>query len=575
MKRIFWLILAVLFAVQALTPTGQCAPERPLTAEEKNALLSTVYEADIADLRRAIDLELITCRELTEYYLRRIEVYNSEYNCFITLCDDALEQAELRDRQMAEGGERGALFGIPVVVKDNIHVAGYPTTNGHKKIDAPISEKNAAIVENLLAEGAVILGKTNMSTNAQDAFTSRSAAVGETKNAYSVYLSPGGSSGGSAAAVSLNFAVAALGTDTNSSLRIPAAWNGCVALRVTRKLINRDGIEILNNQRDVPGAITRCVADQAILLDVMTGGSYRENLNGDVLDGMRIGILEELCGPFPGVEQRTEKNISGEVMAAFENAVEELRSCGAEVVRVSMPELFELSEVTFPIGGYRYIPTFTAAFEAFLKENQIAAVIFPSCLSNPLRSGVDAEGKDWSVYGQPFLNNCRTLSPCAAVPEITVPIGQHSLGAGIGMEIAAASHSEQLLLDIAYSYTLRYDHRPLPEGAPDAYAESDAGDLAAFIARYEESLLVPEPEEPAGEWKEETGEEPAEEPPQAPEPEEEIPTADDPEFSVPTKPPEERIPATWAILPAVMAVMLAASLLHRRRKRHRIKTAEE
>ncbi len=513
MKRYIARFLALLFAIELLSGAAVCVgepaappegtrlvltePERPLTEEEKRSLLSALYEADIASLRRAIDLRLITCRELTEYYLDRIEKYNEEYNCFITLCDDALAQAELRDRQLASGAAQGALFGIPVVVKDNIHVAGHLTTNGYKKEDSAVSVENAAIVDNMIAQGAVILGKTNMSTGAQDAFTSRSAAVGETKNAYSVYLSAGGSSGGSATAVSLNFAAAALGTDTNSSLRIPAAWGGCVTLRVTRGLLDRSGIEKLNNQRDVPGAITRSVEDQAIMLDVLSGGSYRENLDADALNGLRIGILTELVQPCPEVERRTERNISPEVMAAFDRAVEELRACGAEVVEVSMPDIFALSEVTFPVGGYKEIPRFTAAFKAFLAENELSAVIFPSCLSAPLRTGADENGVEWSVYAQPFLNNCRTLSPCAAVPEITVPIGQHSLGAGIGMEIAAEPNSEQLLLDIAYSYTLRYDHRPIPTGAPDDYAGANTGDLRTFIDSYEASLLLPPVEESA------------------------------------------------------------------------------
>ena len=469
-------------------------PERELTEEEKAALYSALYEADIEDLRRAIDLRLITCRELTEFYLQRIENYNGSYNCFITMCDDALQQADQRDRELERGEAKGSLFGIPVVVKDNIHVAGYLTTNGHSKSKSSVSEENAAIVENLLAEGAVIIGKTNMSTDAQDAYTSRSAAVGETKNAYNKYLSAGGSSGGSAVAVSLNFAAAGLGTDTNSSLRIPAAWAGCVALRVTTGLLDREGIEILNKHRDVPGAITRTVEDQAIMLDVLSGGNYRENLNGDALKGLRIGVLENLSYATSS-GQRKEENISPEVAEAFANAIEELRLCGAEVVSVSMSGMFSLSDATFPTGGYEKIPKFTEAFEAFLEKNELAAVVFPTCLSEPLRTGKDADGVSWNVYDQVFLNNCRTLAPSAAVPEISVPIGQHSVGAGIGMEIAGARNSEQLLLDIAYSYTLRFDHRVLPSGAPDDYAAANTGDLAAFIAYYEESLLPPpEPE---------------------------------------------------------------------------------
>lgn len=120
-----------------------------------------------------------------------------------------------------------------------------------------------------------------MSTGAQDALRSLSKAVGETKNAYSIYLASGGSSGGTAVAVSLNFATVGLGTDTNSSLRIPAALNGCVSLRPTFGLLSLNGIKKLNKTRDTAGAITRTVYDQAVMMDVLTQGkfSYTKNLN--------------------------------------------------------------------------------------------------------------------------------------------------------------------------------------------------------------------------------------------------------------------------------------------------------
>jgi len=472
----------------ALLPQGGAE----LTEQEKEALLSGLMEAEITAIRDAITLGLVSCQDVTAYYLERIEVYNKTYNCFITLCDDAMERAAERDAQLAAGESEGALFGVPVVVKDNIHVAGYLTTNGLSKSKSSVSTENAVIVERLLAAGAVIVGKTNMSTEAQDARASRSAAVGETKNAYNPYLAAGGSSGGSAVAVSLNFAAAGLGTDTNSSLRIPAALAGCVALRVTTGLLPRDGVVLLNSARDVPGAITRTVADQAVMLDVLTGGehAYAENLRSDALAGLRIGVLKELTYAYSKTGERRAENLDAEVQEVFANAVEELRACGAEVVEVSMPSLFSLSEATFPAGGYQKIPKLTEAFEVFLKKNELAAVVFPTYLSTPLRSGRDAEGTYWNVYDQTFINNCRTLSPSGAVPEITVPIGQHSLGAGIGMEIAAGQHSEQQLLDIAASYTAQYDHRAVPAGADDLHTV-EVGSLKEQVGGYLQSLLHP------------------------------------------------------------------------------------
>jgi len=496
-RRLCRILILTLCLLMLQAPSGHAlTPETGLTTAEKASLRSALYEADIASLRRCLDAGVLTCRELTEYYLERIQAYNAPYNCFITLSGDALEQADERDAQLRTGTAEGRLFGIPVVVKDNIHVAGLPTTNGYAGKDAP-AEINAAIVEYLLAEGAVILGKTNMSTGAQDARISRSAAAGETKNAYDPAMASGGSSGGSAVAVSLNFAAAGLGTDTNSSLRLPAALNGCVSLRSTTKTLSTEGILKLNGSRDVPGVITRTVADQALMLDVLSGGTtaYADNLNPNALQGARIGVLEELSCPQPKGERR-EKYCCPEVAAVFANAVEELKECGAEVRSVSLPNLFELAEATLCDGGWNNIPRYTAAFERFLENEGLDAVVFPTCLSAPQRSGADETGKVWRVESQPFINNCRLLAPSAAVPEITVPIGTHSLGAGIGMEIAAAQGQEQLLLDLACSYTTRFDHRTVPAGAPDRYAFAHGGDLDAWLDAYlasELPALAPEP----------------------------------------------------------------------------------
>ena len=224
MKKFFSLFMATLIIIASLFTVSA-----ENVVADKNAVLSALYESDISTIREAIDLKIITCEELTAYYLERIEKYNAPYNCFITLCDDALEIAKQRDAQLQKGENDGLLFGIPVVVKDNIDIKGLYTTNGHTYEKSRVADNNATVVNYLLEQGAVIIGKTNMSTDAQDARISYSEIKGQTKNAYNTLLASGGSSGGTAVAVSLNFAVAGLGTDTNSSLRIPAVLNGCVS----------------------------------------------------------------------------------------------------------------------------------------------------------------------------------------------------------------------------------------------------------------------------------------------------------------------------------------------------------
>lgn len=490
----FFLLAAFLLStplqIFAYNNTSDKTEALELDGEQKNALLSALYEADIATVREAVFLRLITCRELTEYYLERIEKYNEVYNCFITMCDDALEVADERDAAIRNGSASGSLFGVPVVVKDNIDVEGYYTTNGKLKKNSKIAVSNAAIVENMLNEGAVIIAKANMSTEAQEARITNSKAIGETKNAYDVSLASGGSSGGSAVAVSLNFAMAGLGTDTNSSLRYPAALNGCVSMRTTFGLLSTDGIIKLNTARDVAGSITRSVKDQAIMLDALIGGgNYTENLDKNVLSGMRIGVLKELSGAVSGNSLRTEKKIDAEVLSTFENAVSELESLGAEVVVVSMPNIFSLSNAcTETYSNYKTAKnTFYKKFEKLLEDNDISAVIFPTYLHTPQYTGVTDAGT-FAVYSQTYINNSSVIAPPLGVPDISVPIGVHSRGAGIGMEIVSLKNEEQLLLNIAYSYTEAYDHRVVPTGAEDVYKEYNTGSLFELIDEYKQYL---------------------------------------------------------------------------------------
>lgn len=453
---------------------------------DREALLAALFEADIASIREAIDLGLISCVELTEYYLERIEAYNETYQCFITLCDDALEVAAERDARIAEGTAEGKLFGIPIVVKDNIDYEGWPTTNGEGWASGAASS-SATVVQYLLDEGAIVLGKTNMSVAAQDAMFSNSATGIRTYNAYNPDLSPGGSSGGSAAAVSLNFAVAGLGTDTNSSLRYPSALNGCVTLRTTVKLVDRDGIELLNPSRDTVGAITRSVYDQAIMLDVMTGGEYAycDNLNAEALNSMRIGVLTDLSYPVSGTD-RTEERLDDEIQAAFANALDELTDCGAEIVEVSIPEIFTL--IANADAGYDGAKTrLYEKLTDLLEEYDLSALVFPTYLHTPNYANMSYVNGD-NLYDQTYISNCATISPLTGAPELTVQIGCHSTGAGIGMEIYSLKNSEQLLLNIAYSYTEKYDHRTASEAAPSLHFGEEEMTLAEFLQAYRDAV---------------------------------------------------------------------------------------
>ncbi|MBE5948903.1 MAG: amidase [Lachnospiraceae bacterium] len=499
-KRLILLLVLVMCMLSAGVVFAEKATSSIRITEDKTIeynkeeLLAALYEADIESVREALDMRLVTCRELTEYYLERIEAYNPTFNCFITLCDNVLAEADKRDAAIEDGTAKGKLFGVPIVVKDNIKYEGYYTTNGKEFSESEISDVNAAVVQYMLDEGAVIIGKTNMSKEAESARRSCSDTVGETLNAYNTKLAAGGSSGGSSVATTLNFAVASLGTDTNSSLRFPAALSSCVSLRPTYGLVDRTGCITLNRRRDVAGAITRTVKDQAIMLDILVGGgTYTENLDANALEGMRIGLIKELTYKVSGRSDRTAAIIDDEIEAAFANAVEEFKACGAEVVEVSMPDIFKLSKSCLESreGWANAKDEYYAAFEKLLADNKIEAVIFPTYLSSPQYTGKADDG-GLLVYDQPWTSNCSILSSPLGLPEISVPIGQHSRGAGIGMEIASLRNSEQLLLNIAYSYTEKYNHRVISELAPNLYDSSRVGDLKTFIVMYKEALAEAE-----------------------------------------------------------------------------------
>ncbi len=479
MKRIQkW--IAALLVILFLLP---CLPAFPADAATGSAMahfreligtetiLSALYEADIASLRKAIDMGLVTCEELTAYYLERIEAYNEEFNCFITMCDDPIGKARQCDEAIANGTARGKLFGIPIVVKDNFHYNGYYMTNGLPFEQSEISYITADVLRYALSEGAIVLAKTNMSTKAETSIITESQTIGLTNNAYNPQFASGGSSGGSAVATSLNFAAAGFGTDTNASLRYPAALNGCVALRVTHGALSLEGIKKLNRTRDVPGVITRTVYDQALILDVMSGGKtdYAANLDINALDGLRIGVYKELSYPNSWLYLMTEERIDDEVAAAFDRCIEELKACGAEIVVVSAPDVFTLTNITLEENSAESKRTLYNYLRTAMEDAGVSALIFPTYVNTPIRCGRDDNGKYWDPFSQDLISNCTYVSPSSTMPEITVPIGVHSLGSGIGLEIAALKNQEQLLLDIAYAYTSRYDHRVPPNTAPNLH----------------------------------------------------------------------------------------------------------
>lgn len=227
----------------------------------------------IQELTRAFDRGALTSRELVAQHLDRIAVLDKAgpaVNAFITVDHTAVDTAAELDRERARTGKRGPLHGIPIVLKDNVNTADLPTTAGNALFRDYVPGNDATVTDLLRRAGGIVVGKANMHEWAMGASTVSSLG-GQTRNPYDPHRSPGGSSGGTAAAVAAGFATAGLGTDTLGSIRIPAARNNCVGLRPTAGLVSRAGIIPLSTTQDAVGPITRTVTDAALLLDVIAG----------------------------------------------------------------------------------------------------------------------------------------------------------------------------------------------------------------------------------------------------------------------------------------------------------------
>lgn len=311
-----------------------------------------IEETTIARVQEGYRSGAFTVREVVQAYLDRIEAIDRSgpaLNSIITVSPTALEEADALDAAFAADGElRGALHGVPVVVKDQIETAGIPTSFGSSASGDYTPETDATAIGRLKAAGAIVLAKTTMPDFATSWF-STSSKSGVTKNPYDLARDPGGSSSGSAAAVAANLALVGIGEDTGGSIRLPASFCNLVGVRVTPGLISRSGMSSLVVPQDTAGPMTRTVADAARLLDVLVGydkadpytaafavaaeeGSYSDALEGASLVGTRIGVLREAFAGAGDPDGEAVDAVIEEALAAFAEA-------GAELVDVAIPDL--------------------------------------------------------------------------------------------------------------------------------------------------------------------------------------------------------------------------------------------
>jgi len=292
----------------------------------------------IRDLHEKLINKEISAVQLAEEYFARIEEKDKNVFAFLTLTKElAMAQARAVDAKIAAGEEIGILEGIPGAIKDNLCVAGVRATAASKILDNYIAPYDATVIKNLQEAGAIILGKTNMDEFAMGSSTEHSA-YGPTKNPADTERVPGGSSGGSAAAVAASEAVWALGTDTGGSIRQPASFCGVVGLKPTYGRVSRYGAIAMASSLDQIGPITKTVEDAAIILSTISGEDkmdgtsaqspakdYTKYLTGEVV-GLKIGIVKEYLA---GLNDQGRESI--------EKVIEIYKKLGAEMVEIELP----------------------------------------------------------------------------------------------------------------------------------------------------------------------------------------------------------------------------------------------
>lgn len=282
-------------SVRLIVPLLLCAVAGDVQAQVE------VVDASLEELQAALESGSTTSVQLTRAYLRRIAAYDRagpSLNSIVTINPMVLDDAATADEERARGIVRSALHGIPVIVKDNVDVAGLPTSAGSLALIRNIPSSDAALVRQLRQAGALILAKANMHELASGV-TTVSSVAGQTHNPYDPTRTPGGSSGGTAVAVASSFAAIGWGTDTCGSIRIPAAHNALFALRPTRGLTSMAGVLPLSRSHDVVAPMARTVTDLALGLDLTTtphegsSSSFRQALKSDAFQGVRVGVLNE------------------------------------------------------------------------------------------------------------------------------------------------------------------------------------------------------------------------------------------------------------------------------------------
>lgn len=404
-------------------------------------------ELTIADLASGLNSGRWSVRGLAEQYLERIELLDRRgphLGAVIELNPDARSNAESLDRELRAGKSRGPLHGIPILVKDNIEIAGrMMTTAGSLALEGNYARQDAPIAARLRAAGALILGKTNLSEWAN--FRSSRATSGwsgrglQTRNPYALDRNPSGSSSGSGVAAAANLCAAAVGTETDGSIVSPSSLNGLVGIKPTVGLLSRTGIIPISKTQDTAGPMTRTVHDAALLLSVMAGvdpadaathaaidhiqPDYTRFLDANGLKGARIGVARKMFTNNPAVTK------------LIEGALDAMKKAGAEIIDpADLPSQGQLGNAEFQVLCYE----FKDGLNAYLGK------LGPSAKVHSLADAIafNERNSDWEMpfFGQEDFEFCQKKGPLTDKDYLDVLAKCRKLSRDEGIDAAVAKY---------------------------------------------------------------------------------------------------------------------------------------
>lgn len=452
-------------------------------------------ELTITEAKAGLKEKKFSSVELTKACVERIKNIEAKINAFVTVCEkEAIEQAEKADALLSQG-EKKQFLGVPLSIKDNFCTKGIRTTASSKVLNDFVPPYDATVVARLKNAGMIILGKTNLDAWAHGSSTETSD-YGTTKNPWNTNHLPGGSSGGAAASIAGDQAIAAIGSETAGSIRQPADWCGVVGLKPTYGRVSRYGVVAMASSLDSPGPITKRVEDAAMILQILAGkddfdattspkpvDDYIATLGNDIA-GTKIGIADEY---FDGVTDQVREKVL--------EAIKVVEKLGAKIIKIKLfpPKytiavytILQRAEVSSNLARYdgirygnnrsffadeakRRIMLGTYALSAgyydqyYNKAQKVRTVIVNDfnkafkevdvilAPTNPWTALPLGASKDNPMYGE-MADALVEPSSIAGLPGINVPCGLSNVGLPVGFQLIGPQFSESLILNIAYQY---------------------------------------------------------------------------------------------------------------------------